>query len=166
MYSIQTAPGRCCELILGPVRDFGKALRIALCQRGVQNQLKGLHTFVVLLAGMPGSITGSWLVMVLSCWSTVGENVSQGGSGITNSGLRSSNSPIDSHLPASAGCKTPRDHCTVFRACSGGLDIRDFHFTTLWWLKLKHGYVFSSACVGCQKKRRHRALPLLLLTKG
>ena len=86
LHSIQTAPGRGCELILGPVRVFGEALRIALCQRGVQNQLKGLHTFVVLLAGMPGSITGSWLVMVLSCWSTVGENVSQGGSGITNSG--------------------------------------------------------------------------------
>ena len=43
LYSIQTAPGRCCELILGPVRDFGKALRIALCQRGVQNQLRGLQ---------------------------------------------------------------------------------------------------------------------------
>ena len=94
---------------LGSGPDFGKALRIALCQRGVQNQLKGLHTFVVLLAGMPGSITGSWLVMVLSCWSTVGENVSQGGSGITNSGPTSSNSPIDSHLPASAGCNTSCD---------------------------------------------------------
>ena len=46
--SLRTAPGRCCELILGPVRDFGKALRIALCQRGVQNQLAGLHTFASL----------------------------------------------------------------------------------------------------------------------
>ena len=55
---------------LGSGPDFGKALRIALCQRGVQNQLRGPHTFVVLSAGMPNSIPS----MVLGLGITVGGN--------------------------------------------------------------------------------------------
>ena len=139
-----------------PVRCVGLKPFQPNCFTELENSVKSAEPtqravihLIVLLAGMPDSIPGSWLGMVLSCWSTVGENVSQGGSGLTNSGLRSSNSPLDSHLPASAGCKTPRDLCIVFRACSGGLDIH-FHFTTLWWLK--HGYVFHCMCWMSEEK--------------
>ena len=77
---------------------------------------------LVLLAVMPDSITGSWLVMVLSCWNTVGGDVPQECLVRTSldSGLDNLLA-IVSYLQAQAA-ETPRDHYKIFRVCSGGLE--------------------------------------------
>ena len=95
---------------LGSGPDFGKALRIALCQRGVQNHLRGLHTNV--------SLTG-WNAR-LHNWVMVGYGFEDGEYcrrrvDYTNAGVDPGSNlgcyppPIDSHPPASAGCDHPRD---------------------------------------------------------
>ena len=90
----------------------------------------------VLLAGMPDSIPGSWLGMVLRLGSTVGGNGPREWPARPSYDFGCSNLlSIVIHLLAQAA-STPRDLCKVFRVVLVDWTLPLSSIPTMWWLKI------------------------------